>query len=139
LAKRGRKGKGDLEAVAAVEELPQRPAPPTSLSAAAKALWISVVSCYPANHFLPADLPLLASFCEHAAQLDKLEARLAKDGPLLKSEGRWYAHPGINVRATIIKGMTTLATKLRLPPNARFRRDGQGSEPAPPRKRPWEA
>ncbi len=143
MAKRGRKSSADLTTVPPVEALPQRPEPPARLSTGAAQLWRDVVSCYKPDHFAPQDLPLLASFCEHAVQLEQLDKQIADDGPWLKATEARPAgvHPAINARATLIKGIAVLATKLRLPPNARFRRDGQGSEPAPAptkHKRPWE-
>jgi hypothetical protein len=53
--------------------------PPPTLSPAARAIFLSIVTDEPASHFKISDLPLLARYCEATALAERAERELQRD------------------------------------------------------------
>jgi hypothetical protein len=95
------------------------PLEPPHLSKEAAALWLQVTACKPPDWFDPASAVLLEEFCEVSTHLRALYQHLAR----LREVGAW-AEAAVTERRWLRVGarLTTLATKLRLTPQAAVNR-----------------
>ena len=95
----------------------QEPAPirpPSTLSAAAKAIFLALVlDCEP-GHFKSADAGMLCQYCEAQAMAERAAAELNGEGP---PNAQWLA-----VWEKAVKVMKDLALRLRLGPQSRRER-----------------
>ena len=138
MGSRGKQSAADLAIVRTGE--PERLQPPAHITPRARALFVELVASVSADHFVAADRPLLARYCEAVALAEQAEAKLAEDGPV-DSHGRASAWIGVWDKAT--KAASTAATRLRLTPHSRFdaraaaRKTGRG--PSAYQTRPWES
>lgn len=101
---------GTLSGIRTVERL----RPPRGLSAAQRGHFSALVASKPADHFQPCDLPLLVSLARHLALADAVAILLerADDVDALERAARMLARETGRI--------ASLATKLRLTPQARY-------------------
>jgi P27 family predicted phage terminase small subunit len=113
----------------------RRVKPPEGLPDPVQALWRQLVESLPADRFHASDRPLLALYCRalHQAQLafDKLERHGAAYDDSIS--------PWQRVADSAVKQAATLATKLRLCPQARLDRKVAGpmARNDESEERPW--
>jgi P27 family predicted phage terminase small subunit len=114
----------------------RRVLPPDNLPEPARLIWREIVEALPGNRFHRSDRPLLALYCRalHQAELAflKIEQHGATAGDAV--------NPSVRVLDSALKQVATLATKLRLCPQARLDRKPAGraarhDDGAP---RPWQ-
>jgi len=104
--KRGRPSIGDLTVVP-IERGRQRLEPPADLSATEASLFRSIVANCSPDHFVPSDVPLLVSYIQSTLLSRRAAKALATDAAAL------------NVWDRATRMQATLATRLRLAPQAR--------------------
>jgi len=114
----------------------RRVEPYVDLPTPAKKIWAELVDALPPNRFHASDRPLLALYCRALHQTALAFANLEKYGA---SNGEAIS-PWLKVADTAGKQAATLATKLRLCPQARVDRKTAGSAATKPRPEtfPWE-
>ena len=92
--------------------------PPPDLTEAEKQTFIDLVASVDAKHFLPSDLPLLASYCVAICQERMAHQHLRTEGHVIA--GR--PSPWIVVQEKAHRQMAALSMRLRLSPQGRARR-----------------
>ncbi|WP_430316985.1 hypothetical protein [Pseudomonas sp. p1(2021b)] len=80
MAERGKRSVASL-AVAAPTGIDRRLAPSADLTAAQKAVWVSVVNARPADWFGDEHVGLLAQYCRHKVQADLIAQQLEQFDP----------------------------------------------------------
>lgn len=126
------RGRKSLENLTVITTLPgQRPEPPDTLTAAEADLWRAVVATKPSDWFDAGSLPILADYCRACVQQDGLARAINK-----------CETPDINLIRlfdTMAKLKATLATKMRLSQQSKYRADAAevASRKVGPTK-PWE-
>ncbi len=98
----------------------ERPQPESGMTPAAKKVWRRIVDELPADYFRPADLPLLRAYCESYSTHLQASKNLKKDGHVIEGNQGPKRNPWFDVQKEAASTMATLATKLRLCPNARI-------------------
>src|SRR5262249_5468035 len=99
-------------AVTPVAAIPKRLRPPDSLSESAKAEFIRIVMAEKADHFRKSDLPLLCSYCESAALIERAVRELQQ--PDVAPSPRW-----LTVWEKANRNLVALSARLRICPQSR--------------------
>lgn len=94
---------------------PARLAPPATLSARERAIFLDLVATMDAKHFRQCDLPLLARYCEAIALAEEAARELRDGGAVLDGK----PSPWITVQEKSVRAMVALTLRLRLSPQAR--------------------
>ncbi|GJH22232.1 hypothetical protein CBA19CS22_36840 [Caballeronia novacaledonica] len=107
------------------------------------AVFRDVLDSFPAGHFCPADLPMLARYADAAVQAAKLAKLLDEQGAIIEHpvSKRPLVNPAHAAYVGACNVMTSLASRLRICPSARIRQDAADLKPVPKAanvKRPWE-
>jgi hypothetical protein len=94
--------------------------PPSTLSGPGRQAFVTLVANSPAEHFTPADMDLLVSWCETAV----LARRAAKElelagGPVLPDGRDGRVSPWFGIHQQAVKTLSGLAIRLRLSPQGR--------------------
>ena len=111
--------------------LDDRLPPLKDLTRAEKVVWRGIVNSLPADFFRSSDVPLLANYCRFAVRSNYLAGRLTEDPMDAEAD---------KMLRGATASLTSLATKLRLCPNARMRTDNAKATARPQsEKRPWHA
>jgi hypothetical protein len=115
----------------------QRPGPPDELTPPQAELWRAVVASSPEGWFREGDV-LLAAFCRHSVSANELARLIDSYGAVpddLRSFGRLLA-----MRERETRMLSSLATKLRLTPQARMhpRSAGRAFDNVSTGPKPWE-
>lgn len=109
----------------------ERMPPPYDLLESERAEWFEIVNCMPADHFTPADVPLLRAYCCASALHRQARLSVHTDGMILYDErGRAKANPAAGILATQATSMALLSSKLRLSPAARTDKRGVSTSDA---------
>jgi hypothetical protein len=133
---RGRQSAAEL---AIVPQLPHRLAePPSDLNEAQAQVWRDVIAAKPVDWFGKDSLPLLSAYCkavtEHArisSVLDSFDTRCLVESEHLNTYDRLTKLQDRHARL-----MTTLATKMRLTQQSKYRADAAAVADKKP-TRPW--
>lgn len=108
--------------VVAINSKQRRLKPPDDMAAPVKQIWAGIVDSLPGDRFHRSDVPLLTLYCRALYQasqaFDSLEKHKATNGDDL--------NPWLRVGDIAVKQAATLATKLRLCPQARLDRKTAG-------------
>jgi hypothetical protein len=94
---------------------PARLLPPRQLSADARRLFVDLTAAVEPEHFSAADLPLLCQYVEALALAERASRELRRAPVVSRKPSPWLVVAEKCWRAT-----ATLATKLRLAPQARY-------------------
>ncbi len=121
MRQRGRKSAAEM-AVLAVHSKPPRLEPPAYLNDAERTMFVELVDACDARHFVASDLPLLVSYVQAT-----LLARSAARDP-----------DRVGVWEKAVRCQATLATRLRLAPQARIDPKTVGRRQQPQGPLPWE-
>ena len=98
----------------------KRPRTPSRLSKVGKKLWRDIVNSLPVDWFKDSDLPLLESYCLLYSQVRECEQALETESLVITDvNGMVRPNPWHKILMDNTVKMATLATKLRLCPNAR--------------------
>ena len=142
MAKRGRKSAVALSVVSTSEasaiESVARPDPPADLDIAARAVWLGVVNSLPADWFDGVMQPVLAQYCHHvveAQRLNELIAQAVEDPALVIADYNRL----LRMRERETRVMVSLATKLRITPQStrKSTRSDRGNRVVRSLQRPW--
>jgi phage terminase small subunit len=95
----------------------QKLRPPPELTEAERKIFVDIVASVDAKHFVPSDLPLLASYAVAINQERTAHAHLSSEGHVFA--GR--PSPWITVQEKSHRMMTALSMRLRLAPQSRTR------------------
>ncbi|HKQ22895.1 MAG TPA: P27 family phage terminase small subunit [Burkholderiales bacterium] len=109
-------------AVASIEVNARRIKPPPGLPAPVTEIWETLVGSLPANRFHVSDRPLLALYCRALHQAELAFLKLEEFGAAAGDN----VSPWLRVCDSALKSAATLATKLRLCPQARADRKTAG-------------
>lgn len=109
-----RKSKAAMQVVQLAESA--RPGPPKMLTRKEKALWREIVNSLPGDYFRASDRTLLANYCRFSVRSDDLAVKLVADPENSELDKMCRA---------AVSTVSSLATKLRLCPNARIQKDSQ--------------
>jgi hypothetical protein len=93
----------------------RRLTPPEHLSADARDAFMALIGAMPASHFRPADLPLIARWCELTALAERASREL--EGAIVTPDNK--LSPWFTVHASATKSLNMLATRLKIGPSAR--------------------
>lgn len=127
--KPGKKSAAALNSVPAISSN-SRPEPPDGLSKREIELWQEIVKSLPADWFRASDLPLLASYCQAAAQNEQAAKELAASSLVLKNGKILYRNPLIAIQHAAALRMGALASKMRLCQSARYDKNKAASATA---------
>jgi phage terminase small subunit len=132
MRQRGRKSGAGI-GILQVDGKPNRLDPPTSLSAAERAIFFDVVAACDREHFRPSDLPLLVRYVE-AAALGDLAAEQLRLGAVINGK----PSPWITVQEKAVRAMVALSMRLRLSPQSRIDAKTLGRQEVRQGPAPWE-
>lgn len=142
MQQRGRKSATRLvQTTATVEPIP-RAAPPADLSDYEAALWASVVATKPADWFQADTLPLLRSYCKHAATATLLDQELEKFDPkwLADDEGLKRFKSLTDMRDRESRALIALGRSMRLTQHAQYHTTAAATASRKAAKsKPWES
>ena len=95
--------------------------PPAELSPEAAAVWVEIVTACPSDHFVESDGPLLERYAKAIVRCREAEAELAQTGHVIGSNknNQPMQSPWVSVLAQAERTVATMATGLRLAPQAR--------------------
>lgn len=127
--KPGKKSSASLEVVPPPAAL-SRPEPPAGLSTREIELWQEIVQSLPADWFRASDMPLLAAYCQAAAQNEQATKELAESKLVLKKGSILYRNPLIAIQHAAALRMGALASKMRLCQSARYDKNKAASATA---------
>lgn len=96
------------------------PKPLRGMSKESKRIWKSITDNLPPDYFRPADLYLLRSYCEWAVKDEKAERQLEEQGEVIEGNQGPKRNPWLDIKKEAASVLSSLATKLRLCPNARY-------------------
>jgi phage terminase small subunit len=113
--KRGRKSAAELGAVVPIGE-PGRLRPRDGVPDDVREIWRELVAKVPADHFRPADEPLLEAYCQAIALGRRAYAALEANGPVV--DGRPSAWLVVLEKAH--RSAVALSARLRLSPQHRL-------------------
>ena len=137
MAERGKKSVASL-AVAAPVGIDRRLSPPADLTAAQKAVWVSLVNARPADWFGDEHAGMLAQYCRHKVQSDLIAQQLEHFDPawLVDDEGlkRFDKLGAMLERET--RAMNALLRSMRLTQQSLVRADK--AVPVNKGKKPWQ-
>lgn len=104
--------------------------PPAGLPEPAKQQWLAIVNSLPADRFHPSDRPLLSLYCQTLVRAQEAMDQLDK-----AADPVW-----LKFTDTLVKLSATLATKLRLCPQARLDRKVAGpmARGDAAKEKPWD-
>lgn len=138
MAERGRKSAASLT-LATPAPLVSRIAPPSNLTPAQVAVWLTVVNSKPADWFGDEHAPLLAQYCRHKVQADLVAQQLEDFDPkwLTEDEGlkRYDRLLAMNERES--RAMAALMRAMRLTQQSLIRADKVVHAQSKGRK-PWQ-
>ena len=117
--KPGRKSAASLESVKP-PAANSRPEPPGELSEREAEIWREIVLSLPADWFRPSDFPLLAAYCQAAAQNEQATKELKTSSLILTKGAVSYRNPLIAIQQAAALRMGALASKMRLCQSARY-------------------
>lgn len=126
------------------------PKPPVGMNSRARKIWKNLVADLPANHFRPADYPLLRAYCEAESLHFEASEKIGEQGGVIEKKAirtdrttgdtevivtGVKANPWVAIQTQTAHTMAQLATKLRLATNARVSPDeaGRPLKPQSPR------
>ena len=132
MRQRGRKSGAGL-GILQVDGKPNRLNPPSSLSAAERAIFFGVVAGCDRDHFRPSDLPLLVRYVEAAALGDQAAEQL-RLGVVINGK----PSPWITVQEKSVRAMVALSMRLRLSPQSRIDPQTLGRQQPRQGPAPWE-
>ena len=91
------------------------------MGALEKAVWVRMVNSCSAEHFIEADMPLMAAYCEMYVQYRRAMDEL-KAVPLtiVADNGRICAHPLVATVKSFSGTLSNLTMRLRLSPSTRI-------------------
>lgn len=89
--------------------------PPEGLPDDVAAIFLAITSVAAADHFAPAERPLLVEYCRSLARCSRAEEAIHEEGEIVGGK----ANPWLLILRDARHQVGTLATKLRLAPNAR--------------------
>lgn len=115
MAARGRKSAAELSVAAPVGVI-GRLAPPASLTAAQKAVWVSITNSRPAEWFGPEHAPMLTQYCRHKTSADVLAQQLQKFKPewMAEDDGLERYDKLAKMLERETRAMNALARSMRL-------------------------
>ena len=120
--------------VVALQPGEKRLTPPKSLTARQKAHFNALVSTKPAGFFHPCDEALIVQLSRHLARSDEVEMQFRTEGLTVETFDQLS-----RLADRESKQITSLMTRLRLTPQARYRPDSQKhDETGDELKKPWE-
>ncbi|MGA7005031.1 MAG: P27 family phage terminase small subunit [Pseudolabrys sp.] len=132
MRQRGRKSGANM-GILQVDGKPNRLNPPTSLSAAERAIFFDVVAACDRDHFRPSDLPLLVRYVEAAALGDQAAEQLRLGAVINGKPSPW-----ITVQEKAVRAMVALSMRLRLSPQSRIDAKTLGRQEVRQGPAPWE-
>ena len=134
MVQRGRKSAASLAIVPRIYSAPERPEPPSEISAEEARVWREVVGAMSSEWFATAETHvLLRTFCCHVRFADLLAAAL-RVTDLHRDLSTVERLAGMYARETAI--LISLATKMRLTHQSSFDPKKKKHEPSGPK--PWE-
>lgn len=135
MQQRGRKSTANMSVVAVGGG--ERYAAPDYFSPEEREEWRSIIQSLPADHFRPADLPLLAAFCVASVFYKDARDDMKVNGMWLRdpNTGRRYVNPCHTILTSQASAMAQMSVKLRLCPSSKSAKSAE-SKPA---AKPWEA
>jgi phage terminase small subunit len=107
-----------------------RPTPPETLTEREAEIWREIVLSLPADWFRPSDFPLLAAYCQAAAQNEQAANELKTSKLVLTKGGVLYRNPLIAIQHAAALRMGALASKMRLCQSARYDKNKAASATA---------
>jgi len=119
----------------AVDGPPPRLNPPSTLTAAERALFVEIVAACPTKHFVASDLPLLIRYVEALALADKAAGHLHTEGAVIKGK----TSPWLVVLEKCQRAVVALSMRLRLSPQSRADPKTLQRNQLSPFAKPWEA
>lgn len=137
----GARGKAsDAELSVVVVDPTERRPPPATLDTEEATIWKSIMDSLPADWFRPSDWPILAAYCQTAAQYEKATKELRGASlTLVADNGREYRNPLLSIQHTAALRLAALAVKLRLCPSSRMRQDATAARgKQQPASKPWQ-
>lgn len=137
MAKRGRKSKAELQAVArtAVVETLERPAPPDDLTDEQAEAWRGVVEPLPAEWFPPETLGLLAQYCRHLVAARRVADMVADYEKTKPSQFDIETYDRLlKMQEREGRALSSLATRMRLTQQTRYDKSRKRGTLA---RRPW--
>jgi len=121
-------------AVVALQPGVKRLTAPKTLTPRQKAHFDAVASTKPAGFFHPCDEPLIIQLSRHLARADEVETQFRKEGLDVETFDQLS-----RLADRESKQITSLMTRLRLTPQARYRPDSQKLDGVgDDRPKPWE-
>jgi P27 family predicted phage terminase small subunit len=138
MGQRGKKSAAELSVVPVLGDA--RMAAPSTLTPDEASVWKGIVDSLPPDWFRPSDEPILAAYCQTAAQYEKATEELRAAPLTLTAEnGRVYRHPLLTVQHTAALRLAALAGKLRLCPSSRYdHKKAFTAGKTLPGKKPWQ-
>jgi phage terminase small subunit len=94
----------------------ERLRPPASLGELEKRAFLDLIARVPAGQFRESDLSLVCRWCELTVVAERAGAELSA-GNLVTDDGK--VSPWVNIHEKAVKGLTSLALRLRLGPQSR--------------------
>ena len=115
MAQRGRVPAAALSIVPRPDGQPERLKPPSNLTEAERAAFVSVVSACDRRHFVASDMPLVAAYAR-AIVSDELAAKMLREqGQVVNGK----PNPWLVVKEKAHREMIALSLRLRLSPQGR--------------------
>lgn len=118
----GDRQSAELEAALKLKQngLPVFPFPP-ELKDHHKPYWTELVNSKPHDYFNRGDIPLLKLYCRAAADIDRLDEEIEREGSvILNARDNPVVNPRVVVRSIAETRLMALAVKLRAQPAARY-------------------
>ena len=140
MAKRGRKSAAQLMVVSSrpdpsVVERVERPRPPARLNDAERDIWLAVVNDLPADWFGAASLPVLAQYCAHVVEAQRLGVLIER--AVVDPDLRIADYDRLlRMRERESRAMASLATKMRI--TNQSTRNHRGNRVSGGARKPWE-
>lgn len=141
--KRGRKSAAELEVIAPVIRLGDRPEPPACLNDRGQDEWRRVVNRMPSDWFTDETLSLLQAFCEHVSEGEALQLMIERVRKLAMTDDEAFdryrklcAMKEAQTRAAL-----SCATKMRLTQQSSYtdKASGTAKRASTGGRKPWEA
>jgi hypothetical protein len=90
--------------------------PPVGLPDPERRVFLDLVATTPASQFAPSDLPMIVRWCELCVLAERAAEGL-RSNALVTVDGK--PSPWVALHASAVKGLTLLALRLKLSPQAR--------------------
>ena len=122
MAKRGRQSAAEVATASPPVQRAQRPSPPAQLCDFEASVWVRVVDAMPADWFGAEVEDLLASYCKHVKITRVVDEELNQFDPewLKRPDGLPRYKMLTDIRDKHSRVLMSLATKMRLTPQARI-------------------